>query len=230
MFDYATGKWAPAKFKNYVTGEVTTTTPSTDVKLPVGTLDCNPRPQLRADRARRLGRTEIPERRRQSHPSVAPRRRAITSGRSHRQLKTVAKSATNSPTTACIANNRVNIDTSIAGLVHLVKAPAPAWLATGLDQIDDALAADSSPSAPATPASRSRNRSRPSTGRSLASPRKSRRQHISTPNQSQHPLRTRRQDQPVSIRARQHPWPRPRSLPHQRSPCAIRRLPRCRSR
>ena len=39
MFDYATGKWAPAKFKNYVTGEVTTTSPSTDVKLPVGTLD-----------------------------------------------------------------------------------------------------------------------------------------------------------------------------------------------
>ena len=39
MFDYATGKWAPARFKNYVTGETITTLPSTDVRLPVGTLD-----------------------------------------------------------------------------------------------------------------------------------------------------------------------------------------------
>ena len=39
MFDYATGKWAPAKFHNYATGEWITGVPSTDVKLPVGTLD-----------------------------------------------------------------------------------------------------------------------------------------------------------------------------------------------
>ena len=39
MFDYATGKWAPAKFHNYITGEWITGVPSSDVKLPVGTLD-----------------------------------------------------------------------------------------------------------------------------------------------------------------------------------------------
>ncbi|MGA7858510.1 MAG: PIG-L family deacetylase [Terracidiphilus sp.] len=39
MFDYATGKWAPAKFHNYVTGEWITGVPSTDVTIPVGTLD-----------------------------------------------------------------------------------------------------------------------------------------------------------------------------------------------
>src|SRR5208283_3501551 len=39
MFDYATGKWAPAKFKNYVTGEWITNVPSTDVTLPVGNWD-----------------------------------------------------------------------------------------------------------------------------------------------------------------------------------------------
>src|ERR1035437_10292377 len=39
MFDYATGKWAPAKFKNYVTGEWITNVPSTDVTIPVGTRD-----------------------------------------------------------------------------------------------------------------------------------------------------------------------------------------------
>ncbi|MGA9667797.1 MAG: PIG-L family deacetylase [Terracidiphilus sp.] len=39
MYDYATGKWAPAKFKNYVTGEWITGVPSTDVTLQVGTRD-----------------------------------------------------------------------------------------------------------------------------------------------------------------------------------------------
>ena len=39
MFDYATGKWAPARFHNYVTDEWTTEVPSADVVLAVGTLD-----------------------------------------------------------------------------------------------------------------------------------------------------------------------------------------------
>ena len=39
MFDYATSKWAPAQFKNYVTGEVTTGVPSTDAAIPVGRRD-----------------------------------------------------------------------------------------------------------------------------------------------------------------------------------------------
>ena len=39
MFDYATGKWAPARFKNYVTGEWIEGALSTDVTIPVGTLD-----------------------------------------------------------------------------------------------------------------------------------------------------------------------------------------------
>jgi len=40
MFDYATGKSAPARFKNYVTGQwIEGVVPSTDVRIPVGTLD-----------------------------------------------------------------------------------------------------------------------------------------------------------------------------------------------
>ncbi|MGA3081346.1 MAG: PIG-L family deacetylase [Terracidiphilus sp.] len=39
MFDYATGKWAPARFKNYVTGEWTEGALSADVTLQVGTRD-----------------------------------------------------------------------------------------------------------------------------------------------------------------------------------------------
>ncbi len=39
MFDYATGKWAPVKFYNYVTKESTTTAPATNVEVPEGSFD-----------------------------------------------------------------------------------------------------------------------------------------------------------------------------------------------
>lgn len=39
MFDYATGKWAPAKFFNYISKEWSDGRPSVDLLLPVGTFD-----------------------------------------------------------------------------------------------------------------------------------------------------------------------------------------------
>jgi LmbE family N-acetylglucosaminyl deacetylase len=39
MFDYATGKWAPVKFYNYVTKEWTTTAPEANVSVPEGKWD-----------------------------------------------------------------------------------------------------------------------------------------------------------------------------------------------
>lgn len=39
IFDYATGKWEPVVFKNYVTGEVIHTVPSTTLVVPEGTYD-----------------------------------------------------------------------------------------------------------------------------------------------------------------------------------------------
>src|SRR5271170_7880993 len=39
MFDYATGKWAPVRFYNYVTKEWSTTAPSTNVVVPEGSYD-----------------------------------------------------------------------------------------------------------------------------------------------------------------------------------------------
>src|SRR5271155_4961967 len=39
IFDYATGKWAPVRFYNYVTKEWSTTAPSTNVVVPEGTYD-----------------------------------------------------------------------------------------------------------------------------------------------------------------------------------------------
>ncbi len=136
MFDYATGKWAPAEFKNYVTGEVTTTTPSTDVKLSVGTLDST----LGRSYAQiaREGWGEQKSQNGGANPSlsgpatasyhlwaVAPVAQATSSA--HRENASLYQ------------NGRVNIDTSIAGLAHLAKAPAPQWLSDGLNQIGAAL-------------------------------------------------------------------------------------------
>ena len=39
MFDYATGKWAPAKFYNYVTQQWSDKAPSADVSMPTGSYD-----------------------------------------------------------------------------------------------------------------------------------------------------------------------------------------------
>ncbi|MGI4826891.1 MAG: PIG-L family deacetylase [Janthinobacterium lividum] len=39
LFDYATGQYAPARFTNYVTGEITTTAPSADVTVHEGETD-----------------------------------------------------------------------------------------------------------------------------------------------------------------------------------------------
>jgi LmbE family N-acetylglucosaminyl deacetylase len=39
MFDYATGKWSPVRFQNYVTGESFDHAPSVDVEIPEGTFD-----------------------------------------------------------------------------------------------------------------------------------------------------------------------------------------------
>ncbi len=39
MFDYATGKWVPVRFENYVTGKVSTAAPKADVVVPEGDTD-----------------------------------------------------------------------------------------------------------------------------------------------------------------------------------------------
>ena len=136
MFDYATGKWAPAKFKNYVTGEVTTTSPSTDVKLSVGMLDST----LGRSYAQiaREGWGEQKSQNGGANPSLSGPATASY------HLWAVAPAAQpSSPirgdNDSLYQNNKVHIDTSISGLVHLVKAPAPEWLDTGFHQIDSDL-------------------------------------------------------------------------------------------
>jgi LmbE family N-acetylglucosaminyl deacetylase len=150
MFDYATGKWAPAKFHNYATGEWITGVPSTDVRIPVGTLDPV------------LGRTYVQiaregwgEQKSQNGganptltgpamasyhlwavaPSAKPGAKAGTP-----DTKEGTKEGTKEKDADLFHNSRVNIDTGIAGIARLAKSPAPEWLANDLSQIDSGLA------------------------------------------------------------------------------------------
>ncbi len=136
MFDYATGKWAPAKFKNYVTGEVTTTSPSTDVKLPVGTLDST----LGRSYAQiaREGWGEQKSQNGGANPSLSG---PATASYHLWAVAPIAQatSSAHGDNASLYQNSQVNIDTSIAGLAQVVKAPAPEWLTSGLHQIDSSL-------------------------------------------------------------------------------------------
>jgi LmbE family N-acetylglucosaminyl deacetylase len=136
MFDYATGKWAPARFKNYVTGEVTTTTPSTDVKLPVGMLDST----LGRSYAQiaREGWGEQKSQNGGANPSLSG---PATASYHLWGVAPTAKidASANKTGSTLYDNSRVQIDTSISGLAHLAKSPAPDWLASGLHEIESSL-------------------------------------------------------------------------------------------
>ncbi len=133
MFDYATGKWASARFHNYITGEWTTGVPSTDVTVPVGTFD----PVLGRSymQIARQGWGEQKTQNGGANPTLSG------PGDSRYHLWAVAPAAMAAPGTKSddrdlYRNQRVNIDTSLAGLSRLVKSPAPTWLTSGLRQID----------------------------------------------------------------------------------------------
>jgi LmbE family N-acetylglucosaminyl deacetylase len=132
MFDYATGKWAPAKFKNYVTGEWTDGVPSTDVTIPVGTMD----PVLGRSYVQiaREGWGQQKSQNGGANPALSG------PAETHYHLWAVAPQAAASPSPHSgdenlFHNNYVNVDTSLAGLDHLVKDP-PTWLTASLDQLD----------------------------------------------------------------------------------------------
>jgi len=134
MFDYATGKWSPARFRNYITGEWSTTTPSSDAQIPVGTLDLT------------LGETyaqiahEGWGEQKSQYGGADPLLRGPATGSYH--LWAVAASARSTGAVkndSLYVNAKVHIDTSIAGLAGLVKAPAPEWLGNGLKAIGDRI-------------------------------------------------------------------------------------------
>lgn len=136
VFDYATGKLAPAKFHNYATGEWITGEPSTDVAIPVGTLDPV------------LGRTYVQIARqgwgeqKSQNGGANPTLGGPASSNYH--LWAVATAA-HAPTAkkaednTLFQNARVNVDTSVAGLAKLAGAAAPAWLTQDLEKIGTSL-------------------------------------------------------------------------------------------
>jgi LmbE family N-acetylglucosaminyl deacetylase len=136
MFDYATGKWAPAKFHNYVTGEWTNGVPSTDVTVSVGTRDST----LGRSYAQiaREGWGEQKSQNGGANPALSG------PGSTSYHLWAVAP-AVQAPSSAHGENNslfdndRVHIDTSLAGLSRLAPGNVPDWLTNGLEQIDAAL-------------------------------------------------------------------------------------------
>ena len=137
MFDYATGKWSPARFHNYITGEWSTTAPSSDAQVPVGTFDFT------------LGLTyaqiahEGWGEQKSQYGGANPLLSGPATGSYH--LWAVARPA--QPGKADIStsngslfrNSKVDIDTSIASLAKFVKGPAPQWLTDGLKSVDTAL-------------------------------------------------------------------------------------------
>jgi len=136
MFDYATGKWAPARFKNYVTGEWTEGAPSTDVTIQVGTLD--PVLGRSYEQIARQGWGEQKSQNGGANPAL------IGSSAANYHLwavvpEAVAKPGTNSRNDDLFHNSKANIDTSVAGIAHLADHHT-GWLVDGWREIDDGLA------------------------------------------------------------------------------------------
>ena len=138
MFDYATGKWAPAKFHNYVTGEWLTDVPSTDVTLPVGNWDSV------------LGRSYMQIARegwgqqKSQNGGANPTLSGPATASYH--LWAVAEAAKGAqPGDAGKAgsdlfhNRRVQVDTGIAGLARITGDSPPEWLIDGLRKVDAGL-------------------------------------------------------------------------------------------
>jgi LmbE family N-acetylglucosaminyl deacetylase len=136
MFDYATGKWAPARFHNYITGAWINGVPSTDVTVDVGRLD----PVLGRSYVQiaRQGWGEQKSQNGGANPSLsgpADSRYHLWGVASSAKAATDAKAGDDD-----LFNNRlVHVDTSVAGLARLVKGLAPAWLGSGLQQLNTGL-------------------------------------------------------------------------------------------
>ncbi|MGD0480246.1 MAG: PIG-L family deacetylase [Terracidiphilus sp.] len=143
MFDYATGKWALARFHNYVTGEWIEGAPKADVTIPVGTWDPV------------LGRTYVQIAREgwgkqmSQDGGANPALSGQESSSYHlwAAVPAVAAAGEEVKDTSLFWNAKVHINTSISGLTRLAGDTPPAWLSEGLKKIRsdlDAFIADCS--------------------------------------------------------------------------------------
>jgi LmbE family N-acetylglucosaminyl deacetylase len=136
IFDYATGKWAPARFRNYVTGEWTEGALSADVTISVGELDPT------------LGRsyTQIARegwgQQRSQNGGANPTLSGPATTSYHLWAvapQAVAKPGTTSSNDDLFHNSKVNINTSVAGVAHFAGAGVPESLAEALRNIDASI-------------------------------------------------------------------------------------------
>jgi LmbE family N-acetylglucosaminyl deacetylase len=135
MFDYATGKFAPAKFHNYVTDQWITGAPSADVITQVGTRDPI------------LGRSYVQIARegwgmqKSQYGGANPALSGPSTSSYHLwAVAPAAASPAQGDTQDLFHNPKVNIDTTIAGLARLADASAPPWLGEDLRKIDAGVA------------------------------------------------------------------------------------------
>ncbi len=137
MFDYATGKWAPAQFKNYVTGEVTKGSLATDATMQVGGRDAalgrSPAQIAREGWGMQKSQNGGAVSALSGPASTSYHLWAVTDGAK-------ANAGAGGGAGSLFENGKVHVDTTIAGLAHLVKGNAPAWLSEGLQRLSAGLA------------------------------------------------------------------------------------------
>ena len=134
MLDYATGKWAPARFHNYIAGEWVEGVLPADVTLPVGKWDAE------------LGRTyqQIARQgwgeQKSQDGGADPALMAPDSSSYHLWAVAPPAAAEGSKKISSLFQNpKVDIDTSIAGIARLAGSAPPQWLTDGLGQIQSGL-------------------------------------------------------------------------------------------
>jgi LmbE family N-acetylglucosaminyl deacetylase len=122
MFDYATGKWAPVRFENYVTKQVTTSALTGDVKIPSGEYD----PVLGRGYGQiaREGWGEQKSQNGGGNPTLS----GFSESEYHRWASATGLQGEQTSFFA-------GMDTSIPGLASLIKGQAPEWLTAGLKDI-----------------------------------------------------------------------------------------------
>jgi LmbE family N-acetylglucosaminyl deacetylase len=137
ILDYATGKSAPARFKNYVTGEWIEGALPADVTIQVGQLD----PVLGRSYAQIAHEGWGQQKSQYGGANPALSGPATTSYHLWAVApEAAAKPGSNAADSDLFHNSKVNIDTGIAGLNALAKNDPPAWLTASLRQIDANLA------------------------------------------------------------------------------------------
>jgi len=137
MFDYATGKWAQARFKNYVTGEWTNDVPSADVKMEVGRLD-----SVLGRSYVQIAREGWGQQKSQNGGANPTLSGPATTSYHLWALARGAKPARDWIITTnddLFLNSTVQIGTSLGELAFLVKGTPPDWLFDSLRGIDEAL-------------------------------------------------------------------------------------------